>query len=238
MSTALILKSDRLMADALRQIVQRTLPGSAVRLAMSVSEARLICGSEPIALLVTGLEPQLESDVLELLAGEESALNHTRIVVVTAHDGARVLTALHGLSVHGVFDTATEDLAAFERILADIMFGGRYWSRSAWDQVCHYRVAKDSLERTLSSTEQIVLAVLGDGSDDNEAAERLGMMASTVATVRRNLHRKLRVRHRGELVRVAAQHGFVRFTQQGVVRPGFSLLVAANQTQKRKCPAA
>jgi hypothetical protein len=52
--------------------------------------------------------------------------------------------------------------------------------------------------------------------------------------VRRGLHRKLGVQHRGELVRVAAQKGFVRFTPDGVERPGFALLTAAYHPRYHK----
>ena len=63
----------------------------------------------------------------------------------------------------------------------------------------------------------------------SDAASKLGLSPATIGTVRRNLHRKLGIQHRGELVRIAAQNGFVRFTPAGIVRPGFALLVAACQ---------
>jgi DNA-binding CsgD family transcriptional regulator len=81
--------------------------------------------------------------------------------------------------------------------------------------------------RQLTAFEQVVLSVVGDGCDDIEAARRLSLSPATISTVRRGLHRKLHVQHRGELVRLAAQAGFVRFTPEGVERPGFGLLTAA-----------
>jgi hypothetical protein len=42
------------------------------------------------------------------------------------------------------------------------------------------------------------------------------------------------VQHRGELVRVAAQHGFIRFTSAGVVRPGFTMMRDAYLARRSK----
>ena len=64
----------------------------------------------------------------------------------------------------------------------------------------------------------------------------LGLSPSTVSTVRRELHRKLGVQHRGDLVRAAAQSGFVHFTPTGVVRPGFALLSASYHPRKTHEP--
>jgi hypothetical protein len=74
--------------------------------------------------------------------------------------------------------------------------------------------------------------MIGDGSDDTTAAQKLKVSPATIGTVRRHLHRKLCVQHRGDLVRAAVQHGFVRFTPVGVVRPGFAILSAAYQARK------
>ena len=78
-----------------------------------------------------------------------------------------------------------------------------------------------------------MLSVIGDGCDDLAAAGQLGLSPATISTVRRALHRKLGVQHRGELVRMAAQKGYVRFTPAGVERPGFGLLAAAYQPRHR-----
>jgi DNA-binding CsgD family transcriptional regulator len=81
----------------------------------------------------------------------------------------------------------------------------------------------------LSATEHLIFAVIGDGSDDQVAADQLNLRPSTIQSVRRELHRKLGIQHKGDLVRLAVLHGYVRFTAEGVQRPGFSSLFAAYQ---------
>jgi len=52
----------------------------------------------------------------------------------------------------------------------------------------------------LTEREQVVLSVVGDGSDDDQAAARLGMAPNTVATHRKAIMRKLGLHHKGELI--------------------------------------
>lgn len=69
--------------------------------------------------------------------------------------------------------------------------------------------------------ELVLLGALDDGCDNETAAQRLGRAIGTIGTARRNIYRKLGLRHKGELVEYAAQHGFVRFSRGGTVRSAF-----------------
>ena len=157
----------------------------------------------------------------------------------TANCENRVLAALRTMPIQGVFDCANDPPEQLAVALQMIAAGTRYWSPSVQERVQRHHLSPSSIFRLLTTFEQLVLSVVGDGSDDNTAARELGLSPATVSTVRRKLHRKLGVQHRGELVRVAAQNGFVRFTPAGVTRPGFSMLTAAHKARKAKrnvCP--
>jgi DNA-binding NarL/FixJ family response regulator len=117
------------------------------------------------------------------------------------------------------------------RAIAD---GKRYWSQTIVDHIHRVGSGSNALFRLLTAFEHLVLSVIGDGCDNTVAAAELQLSPATVSTVRRELHRKLGVQHRGELVRVAAQHGFVRFTSTGVVRPGFAMMREAYQARRTK----
>ncbi len=67
----------------------------------------------------------------------------------------------------------------------------------------------------------MVLSVIGDGSDDQTAAERLKISPHTVNTHRKSIMAKLGLRHKGELVVYAMRHGYVNVTPKGVTHPGF-----------------
>jgi DNA-binding NarL/FixJ family response regulator len=231
----LILKADRLYAEALRQHVQQVFPAAQVAVAFSVAEARQKLSAKRHDFFVTGVGPSLESDVLDLLSIlNQGAVRGPKVLVVTVRLEYRVLAALRSLSVEGAFDSASGDTDEFTVALNMVAAGKRYWSQSILDHMHRVGSASDALFRLLTTFEQVVLSVIGDGCDNTVAAQTLDLSPATVSTVRRELHRKLGVQHRGELVRVAAQHGFVRFTASGVVRPGFALMCAAYQARRPK----
>ncbi|HEX2853878.1 MAG TPA: helix-turn-helix transcriptional regulator, partial [Opitutaceae bacterium] len=73
----------------------------------------------------------------------------------------------------------------------------------------------------LTEKEQMVLSVIGDGSDDQEAAARLGLSHYTVNTHRKAIMAKLTLHHKGQLMLYALQQGYVQITPDGVSHPGF-----------------
>lgn len=231
----LILKADRLYADGLRQNAERVLQPACVTIASSVSAARSILSTERIDLFITGVGESLEGDALDLIAQcKRSPLRARRVLVVTMRREYRTFAALRTLPIDGAFDSAEETPAAFVEALRAVVDGARYWSPSITRQLQRLAAAPTALFRMLTDFEQVVLSVIGDGCDDAEAAEELGLSPATISTVRRGLHRKLGVQHRGELVRIAAQKGFVRFTPDGVERPGFALLAAGYHPRYHK----
>jgi DNA-binding NarL/FixJ family response regulator len=224
----LILKADRLYAETLSQYVERALQPVQVSIAGSVAVARNMLAAEPIDLFITGRGESLEGDALDLIAQcTKPPFRARRVLVVTMRREYRAIAVLRTLSIDGVFDSAEEPPAAFTEALQTVLGGSRYWSQSIIRRLQQLATAPTALFRLLTDFEQIVLSVIGDGCDDAEAARQLRLSPATVSTVRRGLHRKLGVQHRGELVRVAAQKGYVRFTPDGVERPGFALLAAA-----------
>lgn len=232
--TALVLDANRLYADALRGYTARAFPRARVRLVTSVDAATLALREEPAELLVAGVGASLEGDVLELLARcSERSSGAARVLVVTAQREFRLLSALRALNIETVFDPSSESTEQFIIALQAAATGVRYWSPSIMEHMQRMSSA-GGLFRVLTAFEQVVLSVVGDGCDDSEAARELGLSPATVSTVRRELHRKLGVQHRGGLVRFAAQHGFVRFTPGGVVRPGFALMSAAYRARHPK----
>ena len=231
----LILRSDRLYAELLRQFALRVFPRTQVIITHTVEAAAVVLATEPVNVFITGVGASVEGDVLDLLlhrVGQTPRL--TRVLVATTGCEFRVLRALRTLEVDGVFDSATDSTDAFLVALRTVAEGSRYWSQTILDQMEREGSPSNALFRMLTGFEQVVLSIIGDGCDDIVAARTLGVSPSTVSTVRRELHRKLHVQHRGELVRAAAQNGFVRFTASGVVRPGFALLRAGYAPKPRR----
>jgi len=233
--TVLILKGDRLYAESLKQHIIRCFPRVHVRLTSTVAEADKALTAEPVDLLVTGVGISLDGDVFELLAERVLPRRRAqRMLVVTCRREYRLLTALRAFTIDGLFDTNGEEPERFIVALRAVSEGIRYWSPSMLEHMQRIGSSSNSLFRFLTSFEQLVLSIVGGGCDDMTAADELGLSPSTVSTTRRELHRKLGVQHRGELVRIAAQSGFVRFTPSGVVRPGFAGLLATYMARRAK----
>lgn len=229
---ALVLSTDRLYADMLRRALTTVSPRARVVVAHSVEAASEARRATHIDLVIAGCDPAFDGDVLQLVA--DCTNDHSRVFVVASHLEYRVLTTLQTMPIRGILDTAAESPESLEIALRLVLAGESYWSPSVGARLRRMLPRSQSVCQHLSMTEQLVLSVVGDGSDDATAAEALGLSPATVSTIRQKLHRKLHVQHRGELIRVAAQNGFVRFTPAGVVRPGFSLLAAECLARKRK----
>ena len=226
--TVVILKADQLYAASLRAHVEAVLPGARITVASTVAAARALLDRAPVDLLLGSLGEGPEGDALDLLAQSTRAPRRARrVLVVALRCTYRTLSALRTLAVEGVFDAVTEDPEAFRPTLERVLAGQRSWSPSVQGELRQISAAPTALFRLLTDFEQLVLSVIGAGCDDDEAAELLRLSPATISSVRRDLHRKLGVQHRGALIRMAAQKGYVRFTPEGVERPGFALFAAA-----------
>jgi DNA-binding NarL/FixJ family response regulator len=222
-----VLKTELLYAETLAKAACRVFPLAEIAFANRIDAMAAMLRGGAIDLLVTGLGIE-DSDVLDFLFFAIRERSHIhRVLVATGRHGQRFLDSLWDLPVDGIYDSATGDLQEFERALRAVVDGAGYLSR----EFALHRTAALPADHpgapALTPSEQLVLAAIGDGCDDQEAGERLGLKASTVHSTRRELHRKLRLRHRGELMRHAVREGYVRFTDAGVQRPGYSILLSA-----------
>jgi DNA-binding NarL/FixJ family response regulator len=229
-----IVKSDRVYGAMLCDVVRSRFPVAEVSLLPDAAAARSAHDAAPADLLVCALGGAPDGNVLDLvLHATREPRSRLRILVISSETDVRAFSTIHQLHTVSIFDAtveAPENLAAIVELVAG---GSRYFSPSVLGQL-QQRDKTEVFLRCLTPLEQVVLSVIGDGSDDNTAAEILGMRAATIGTVRRDLHRKLGVQHRGELVRLAAQFGFVRFTASGILRPGFEALLLSYRLSRPK----
>ncbi len=231
----LILHGDCICAEGLQQFARRGFPSAKIQRTATVDATETALEHHPIDLLITGSGSAAEGDVLEFLW--RNSLAHARyrhVLVVTTHREHHFLSVLRVLAVSSVFDASTENSDRLVSALHTTAAGGRYWSPSIDENSSDDAIHAGFLNRILTTNERVVLSVIGDGRDDDTAARELGVSSATIATVRRDLHRKLRVQHRGDLIKFAAQYGFIRFTSRGVERPGFRFLSAANNARRPK----
>ena len=126
------------------------------------------------------------------------------------------LLVLRTARFDGFIDASAEGVEAMETALRLVVEGQGYISATVRQNLVD-RLEITALGRRLSPAELHVLGVIGDGSDNDEGAARLGLSASTVQTHRRNIMRKLGVATSAKLVCEAVRLGVVRITPRGVV---------------------
>lgn len=229
----LVVKADWFSAAGLAHALQAVLPHGEIASAHTIASARASLLAPGVDLVLTDII-FTDGDVFDLLP--EKGARRPRFFIVTEEPPLGVLERLRKHGVSGVFDSGEEDIAAFHAALGHIAAGQCYYSPGVRQRI----VAAGELGRFYSSiltpSEQVVFAAIGDGSDDQEAGEQLGLKPSSVKSVRRELHRKFGFRSNADLVRFAAQYGIVRFTAHGAVRVGFNHLLDGRRAGKRPFP--
>lgn len=232
--SVLILKADRLQGEILQQVVSSAIHGAVYHVCNRLEEAEISLRRDTADLLITGID-SLEGDVIDFLTrfhGEQWWPASS--FVVTNRREPHIVSTLRSLPINGVFDSLHEGSQELGNALQTVISGKNYWSKTLSGSVDQGHLSTIPLGRMLTPIEQMVLSVIGDGCDDRLAAEELGLQVSTVSTVRRKIHSKLGIRHRGELVRQAIFQGYVCLIAGRVVRPGFSLLSAACQPRRTR----
>jgi len=139
------------------------------------------------------------------------------ILVVTARRDARTFSLLRTMRFDGLFHEGDnqQDFAAAIQCILD---GRQYVSPS---MIPHLKPPKNITLQSLTEKEQMVLSVIGDGSDDHQAAKRLKLSPHTVNTHRKAIMSKLALHHKGELMLYALQQGYVIVAPGKVTQPGF-----------------
>jgi DNA-binding NarL/FixJ family response regulator len=227
----LIGKWDALYAEALRRAVDTAFPGVPVAICRRGDEVLAELQRQRVDLALLGLTfaDRDGVDVVQAVAGARLA---TRLMIVSGRKDEVSLHALRQTRFDGFFDPLAEDAARLVPALRAVAEGRGFLSETLRRQLFLTRSA-GVVALQLTATELQVLGVIGDGSDDREAAERLQLSDSTVQTHRRNLMRKLGVGTSAKLVREAVRLGVVRIRADGAIaRPGWARLIAERGNRK------
>ncbi len=191
--TVLLVCSDRLFRESASAYLERH--GWAVLPAADELQALVtISRSVPGAMLVLeGLDRHRPGALVRQIHRRWPLVSVT-VLGSTPVDGAEVLPRSA---------TAPEVLEALERTAGPSASS----PGSAPDGLDREGIA---LLRTLTRRERRILSDLVDGLTKAEIADRLGVSEHTVRTHQQNLHRKLGVHSRLELMRLASAHGLLR----------------------------
>jgi DNA-binding NarL/FixJ family response regulator len=209
-----IAKPMKLYAETLVVVCQKVFPGAEVQVYCRGLDALAGLREHPADLLVLGLAFQdIDGlDLLDPIAHEKLA---ARILVDSPRRDEFSLLVLRTARFDGFIDASSEGLDSMMIALRQVADGHGYISQTVRHNLVD-RLEANALGQRLTRAEIRVLSVIGDGSDNDEGAQRLGLTPSTVQTHRRNIMRKLGVSTSAKLVREAVRLGVVRITPRGV----------------------
>lgn len=230
-SRIVVAKWDGLYAEALRAACAQAFPATPVEVCRHGADVLKSLRAQPADLALLGLTfADLDGvDLLETVARERLA---SRVLVVSGRRDEHSLHTLRTARFDGFFDPFGEDLAALVVALKRVADGEGYISPWLLQPLLG-RPESGVLGQCLTPAELQVLCVIGDGTENTEAAARLGLTESTIQTYRRNLMRKLDVRTSAKLVREAVRLGVVRITPDGkTIRPGFDRMQSDRQARQ------
>lgn len=194
-----------IMRRGLRQLLEGeqgiTLAGEAVNLR---STAQVVGERRPDVLVLDLTLP--DGSAMELIGELRAKSPRTQIVIVSTEDAPgfaqRALAA--GASGFVLKELADEDLAGAIHAAAQ---GDRYLSAPVSRRLAALRQAR--ADGRLTAREADVLRLIALGHTNVEVARRLGVSARTIETHRANIHGKLGLRTRAELVRHALRCGLL-----------------------------
>jgi len=221
-----VLKWDRLYGDLIRRQVLDVWPTANVEVFQHGFDALTSIQECVPDLFITGVKID-DMDGLEHL--EPFIETRLPILVVASRADARTFNMLREVRYDGIYDGLAEGLENLPVALREVIEHRPYLSPTF---VQHLKRPKNITLDALTEKEQVVLSVIGDGSDDMQASMRLGMAPNTVGTHRKAIMRKLGLHHKGELMLYALTNGYVRVTPNGVHHPGFQRRILGLATAK------
>jgi two-component system response regulator NreC len=203
--TVVVADDHAMMRRGLRQLLEDErgikLTGEAVDLE---STTQVVIERQPDVLVLDLRMP--DGSAIEILGELRAKSPQTRVVIVTMEDAPEFAQRALAAGANGFVlkDHAEEDLA--DAIYAAAQ-GDEYISAPVAHQLAALRQALTDGRLTVRETG--VLRLIALGHTNVESARQLGVSARTIETHRANIHGKLELRTRAELVRYALHCGLL-----------------------------
>ena len=210
-----VLKADRLYGDLICRQLKELWRNADVQVFQRGLDALDAIQASVPDLFITGVKID-DMDGLEHL--EPFIERDLPVLIVTSRKDARTFCLLRSVRFDGIYDGVVEGLGNLRAAVESVMDHELYVSATF---VQHLKKPKNITLDTLTDKEQMVLSVIGDGSDDQQTGARLGLSHYTVNTHRKAIMAKLGLHHKGQLMLYALQQGYVQITPDGVSHPGF-----------------
>jgi DNA-binding NarL/FixJ family response regulator len=228
-----VLKAVRLYGDSIRRQIKDLWRNAQVQVFQRGFDALDSIQTCTPDMFITGVNIE-DMDGLEHL--EPFIDTALPILVVTSRKDARTFEMLRSVRYDGIYDGNAEGLDNLPAALQQVIERRLYVSPTMAPLL---KRPKNITLDALTAKEQVVLSVIGDGSDDLQASERLALSPHTVNTHRKAIMAKLGLHHKGQIMCYAVQKGYVHIAPEGVFHPGFQRrirgLTAAKAAFVKEC---
>lgn len=216
-TTLVIAEQNRTYAESLSRICAEVFPKARTGIFFRATDALQRLRQEPADVFLQGLSFD-DMDGVDLLneVGNSRLARHT--LVMTGRNDEHMLVSLRSARFNGAVDTASESIASVQQALQAILTGECYISHALRPILLDDLPGEDRAQQ-LTKAERRVLEIIGSGSENQEAADRLGLSVATVQTHRRNIMRKLKVSTGAKLVHEAVRLGVVRIAPAIMLHP-------------------
>lgn len=227
-----VLKSDLLYGDLICQQIKEIWRNAVVQVFQRGLDALEAIQAVMPDLFITGVKIE-DMDGLEHL--EPFMTRDLPILILTSRTDARTFSLLRTIRYDGLYDGLAEGLGNLRKAMERVMEKEPYVSPTF---VQHLKKPKNNKRDILTEREQMILSVIGDGTDNQEAGEKLALSTHTIHSHRKAIMGKLRLHHRGQLIIYALQQGYIQVSPSGVYRPGFQRKIRGNTGEAKSGEAS
>lgn len=222
-----VAKWDLLYAEMIRERILLTWPEAVIQVFQLGMLALEAIQNDPPDLFICGAQLD-DMDGLEHL--EPFVRSSLPVLILTARPERRFFALLRTIRYDGLYDSASEGLSNLSIAVKNVLARQSFVSASLIPFINQPRsITLDEL----TPKEELVLSVIGDGSDDQNAAASLSLSPFTVNTHRKSIMGKLKLHHKGQLMIYALQNGYIRITTAGLRRPGFQRQAEAGKAERK-----
>ncbi|MEL7119223.1 MAG: response regulator transcription factor [Bacteroidota bacterium] len=131
----------------------------------------------------------------------------TKILMLSMHKEKELLVELVDIGIAGYVlkdNTASQLVSAIHQIMA----GKPFFGLAVLDVLSQPKPKKEYKQTVLTSQEENVLSLIGDGKTAKEISLEMNIKETTVNTHKRNLRHKLDVPNEKHLIRYAIKYGY------------------------------
>lgn len=219
MSTVLVrnlvlIDDHSIVRGLLQRIAEDAFPGVAVLAARDGRTGIELTERHQPELILLDLELP-DADGFELVGRLRAAAPRARILVLSSHTEPYVLHRIIEAAVDGFVDKNEHDPALLAGVMRQVAEGRRYFSAVVEEALARFRSDPIAFPKLLSSREQELLRLFGQGWSDQRIAEQVGLREITVRNHRRNIMARLGIHSTPELIRYALENGFTRIRAAG-----------------------